>query len=213
MTETLKYDILYLDPPWKYRDNKGNDPALGGKQYAMMSDTELADIPFKDIASKDALMFCWLVMPKLLEGLRLMQHWGFEPVTCGFVWVKLNKSSNGAVQMMLPDATYQHGTFLDHGVYSGLGSYTCGNAELCYIGKRGKGLKRCSKSVKQIMFEPLAAHSAKPAEAMKRIDTIYPPPYARIEFFSRREPVGLHWDATGFDYDGMDVSEFIRANQ
>lgn len=30
MEENKKYDIVYADPPWSYRDKKNNDPRLGG---------------------------------------------------------------------------------------------------------------------------------------------------------------------------------------
>ncbi len=210
----MKFDILYLDAPWKYDNGKSANPAWGGKEYACMSDKELANIPFADIANKDALMFCWLTMPRLLQGLELMRHWGFVPSTCGFVWVKLNKASKGIwdASMMLSDDDLRanDGLWLDGGVYSGLGSYTCGNVELCYIGKRGKALTRSSKSVKQVVFAPLGRHSAKPVEVAKRIDILYGPEYKRVEFFARNKPWNDHWTATGFQYDDMDVTDFIK---
>lgn len=206
------YSILLADPPWHYRDNKSNNPALGGKQYAMMTNEQLAKIPFRDIAAKDSLMFCWMVMPKLYECLAIMEAWGFEPVTCGFVWVKLNKKSRGVEQGELLDPSYnvRKGVWLDRGVYSGLGSYTCGNVELCYIGKRGRGITRQNKSVKQIIFAPLGRHSAKPIEVHQRIDALYDVQYPRIEFFARAQPYSEHWDATGLEYDDMDVYAFIQ---
>lgn len=193
------YDLLYLDVPWRYRDEKGGLPALGGKTYATMSDEELAELPISRIANKDSLLFSWLVFPKLYEGLQIMTAWGFTPITCGFVWIKLNRK--GALVQVAKDL------ILKGGIYSGLGSYVCGNAEICMIGKRGKGLQRASKSVKQIIFAPLSSHSSKPFEAYDRIETLYPHAN-KVELFARTPREG--WTQTGYDFDGMDVREWLQ---
>lgn len=200
----MKYDLLLVDAPWKYDNGKSANPKYGGKEYACMTNKELAEIPFADIASENALMFCWFTMPKLKEGLQLMEHWGFVPRTCGFVWVKINQ--RGTVQQSGRD------TILHDGIYSGLGSYTCGNVELCYIGKRGKGVPRQDKAVKQVVFAPVGRHSAKPVEVHKRIDRLYASQYQRVEFFARDQPYASHWTATGREYDGANVYDFIRDN-
>jgi len=198
----MKFDLILTDNPWQYRDDKSNLPKLGGKLYPTLSDEELFGLEVQSIAAKDSLLFSWLVFPKLLEGLQIMTAWGFTPVTCGFVWVKLNRT--GSVTRTAKD------TILRNGVYSGLGSYVCGNAEICMIGKRGKGLKRANKSVKQIIFAPLSSHSSKPIETYERIEVLYPDAN-KLELFARTRREG--WTQTGFDFDGQDIREFIDGDQ
>lgn len=36
MEENKKYDIIYADPPWTYKDDKSKRPALGGITYPVM---------------------------------------------------------------------------------------------------------------------------------------------------------------------------------
>lgn len=189
------FDILYADVPWSYKDNKNSLPALGGKTYPMLQDEELQALDVKSIANRDSLLFLWMVWPKIQEGLDLIRAWGFTPITCGFVWVKLNRKGVG--------------------YYSGLGSYTCGNTEFVYIGKRGKGLPRLDKSVKQLVFEPeeiiqspLGIHSEKPHAVSQRIVQVYGD-RSRVELFAR-PPIDEGWTGTGFDFDGKHIERFIK---
>ena len=89
-----KYDIIYCDPPWSY-----DDKALAGKRgaeckYKVMTLEELKNLPVKDIAKEDSIMFMWVTFPKLIDGtcMEVMKAWGFTPKTCAFNWVKYHKN-------------------------------------------------------------------------------------------------------------------------
>jgi len=168
------YRILYADPPWKYDNERNNDPKQGGMTYKTITAEELSELPISEIADKDAILFLWATMPKLREALSVMAAWGFRYTTCAFVWVKQNPSGNG--------------------IYSGLGHWTNGNAELCLFGKRGRGCKRIAKNVKQIVIAPRSRHSAKPDEVRERIVRLVGD-LPRVELFARVKAVG--WDAWG----------------
>jgi site-specific DNA-methyltransferase (adenine-specific) len=169
----MKYQIIYADPPWQYNDKKGNDPAMGGITYQTMPTKDIFALPISELADTNCALFMWVTMPMLPDGLEVLKAWEFDYVTCAFTWVKQNKSGMG--------------------IYSGLGHWTNGNAELCLLGRKGK-LNRLDKSVKQIMLAPLQEHSRKPTETRERIIRLLGD-LPRVELFARRKVEG--WDCWG----------------
>lgn len=170
-----KYNIIYADPPWKYNDRKGNDPKMGGITYPVMDLQDIKSLPVSKIAHKDCILFLWATMPMLQEALEVIKSWGFHYRTCGFVWVKENPSG--------------------FGIYSGLGHWTNGNAELCLLAKRGTP-KRIKRNIKQIILSPRRRHSQKPDETRIRIEQLCGD-LPRIELFARETVSG--WDCWGND--------------
>ena len=168
-----KYSIIYADPPWKYKDVKGNNPKMGGITYPVMELEEIKQLPIPNICNKDCALFLWVTMPMLQEGLEVIKNWGFKYRTCGFTWVKQNPSGNG--------------------IYSGLGHWTNGNAELCLFAKKGTP-HRIEKNVKQIILSPRQRHSEKPAETRDRIVELLGD-LPRIELYARQHVEG--WDCWG----------------
>lgn len=184
MLTSLKYNIVLADCPWRYADQKNNDPAMGGITYPTMTVEELSNLDVASIAAKDSLLFMWATMPLLPEAITVMRAWGFTYITCAFTWIKLNPTG----QCINNDKDI----ILEKGIYSGLGHWTNGNAELCLLGKRGKP-KRQSKSVKQIIIAPRSRHSAKPPIYDRIIALAGDLP--RVELFARHKEPG--WDAFG----------------
>ena len=167
------YKIIYADPPWNYRNNKNNDPKCGGVTYPQMSLDAIKSLKVKEIADKDSILFLWVTMPKLDEVMEVIKAWGFKFKTCAFCWVKQNPKGDG--------------------IYSGLGHWTNGNAELCLLATKGHP-KRVSKCVKQIVLSHRGRHSAKPAEVRDRIVELVGD-LPRVELFARERVDG--WDAWG----------------
>lgn len=168
-----KYSIIYADPPWTYENPKNNDPKMGGITYDTMTLDEIKLLPIVDICQKDCTLFMWVTMPKLKEGLAVIESWGFKYITCGFTWVKLNPKNDN--------------------IYSGLGHWTNGNAELCLLGKKGMPKRQC-KNVKQIVMAHRSRHSEKPSEVRDRIVNLLGD-LPRIELFARQSVEG--WDCWG----------------
>lgn len=167
-----KYKVIYADPPWMYRDNKCNGACE--EHYNTMPINDICDLPVKKIADKDCVLFMWVTYPKLAEGLKLIEQWGFKYKTIGFQWVK----------------TYPKST--EKFVF-GLGRWTRGNTECCLIATKGKP-KRVSNSVSQLIIAPLGKHSAKPPETRDKIVELMGD-VPRIELFSRNIVEG--WDCWG----------------
>lgn len=181
-----KFKIILTDCPWSYNDPKGNDPAMGGIQYNIMSNQELADLPINEIADKDCLLFFWITMLKLQEAFPIIEAWGFTYTTCAFNWIKTNPKSGG--------------------IYSGLGHWVNGNAELCLLAKKGHP-KRFEKNVKQIQMHPRGRHSAKPLVIKDEIVRVAGD-LERLEMFAREQTPG--WNAIGYDIDGMDIRKSLK---
>lgn len=192
-----KYKLGLLDCPWQYDNKQQNDPARGGITYPTLTMKELYDIPIGNAFEKDSLLVSWVTFPKLMDEyyeeyspLSIIRKWGFRPVTALFVWVKTNKSSNG--------------------FYSGLGRYTNSNVEIAIIARRGKMLERLDKTVKQLIFAPIGAHSAKPREQYDRLYRLFGD-VPRVELFARASnPPPKGWNATGLEYDGVDIRDWIK---
>ena len=112
-----KYNIIYADPPWQFQAYSANGEGKNaGKHYHTMHADEIRLLPVEKIAADDCVLFLWVTFPCLLEGLSVMQSWGFSYKTCAFCWVKRNKRADS--------------------YFFGLGFWTRSNAELCILGTR-----------------------------------------------------------------------------
>ena len=172
-TTDKKYNIIYADPPWSYKDK-----ALAGNRgacckYPVMNTRDIATFPIKDISADDAILFLWVTMPKLNECLELISAWGFEYKTAAFTWVKTNKKSDS--------------------LFWGMGRWTRANAEICLIATKGKP-KRVAANVHSVVMTPIEEHSKKPAIVRDRIVQLCGD-LPRIELFARQHVDG--WDCWG----------------
>jgi N6-adenosine-specific RNA methylase IME4 len=204
----MKYNLILADCPWEYDNRQQNDPARGGLTYPALSMKELYDLPMQNIAADNCMLVSWCTFPKLCDRyyeqydpLSIIRAWGFRPVTALFVWVKTNKRA---------------GSFEDvedtHDFYSGLGRYTNSNVEFAIVARRGKMLERLDKTVKQVIVAPIGKHSAKPQEQYTRLHRLFGDT-PRVELFARKQnPPPAGWDATGLDYDGVDIRDFLQEN-
>jgi N6-adenosine-specific RNA methylase IME4 len=182
-----KYKIILCDPPWFYSDGRATKSrGCARASYSLMKIDDIKNLPVAEIADKDCLCFLWVTMPMLKEGLAVLEAWGFKYRTCAFTWVKQNPKSEG--------------------IYSGLGYWTNGNAELVLLGRKGNP-KRVSKCVKQICLQHVGRHSQKPAEIRERIVKLMGD-LPRIELFARK-PATLVEDPSweGWDVWGKEVEQ------
>ena len=168
-----KYNIIYADPPWSYKDK-----ALAGNRgacckYPVMNLADICNLPIKDISAEDCVLFLWVTMPKLNECFELIKKWGFEFKTCAFTWIKQNKKSDS--------------------LFWGMGRWTRANAEICLLATKGKP-KRVASNVHSVVMSKIEEHSKKPSEVRSRIvDLLGNLP--RIELFARQHADG--WDCWG----------------
>jgi site-specific DNA-methyltransferase (adenine-specific) len=186
-----KYNIIYADPPWAYSDVHTWKKMSGGvaKHYKTMNTDEICKLKIKEISAEDCLLFIWATFPKLKEVFKVIEAWGFEYVTIGFTWVKLNKKNKKP--------------------FFGLGYYTKSNAEICLIAKKGKPSNlKISNCVSSIIISEKREHSRKPDEARERIvELLGDKP--RIELFARQKAEG--WDIWGNELkNSIDLTKLRR---
>jgi N6-adenosine-specific RNA methylase IME4 len=174
---TVKYSIIYADPPWDHVSWK-NGTRRPSLHYPVMSLEDIKRLPVGEIAAPDCWLFLWATYPHLPEALEVIAAWGFAYKTVAFTWVKRNKKRD----------TW----------FWGCGSYTRANAEICLLAKKGK-VRRVSAGVHSIVDSPVGEHSVKPEEVRRRIVELCGD-LPRIELFARRRVKG--WAAFGDEVEG-----------
>ena len=176
---TNKYDIIYADPPWEYKQSGSTKNARGmAKQhYSTMPTDDIGKLPIRDLATDNAILFMWATFPNIPAALEVIKQWGFIYKTAAFVWIKKNKRSDS--------------------LFWGMGAYTRANAEVCLIAisKNTKATQIVkSHSVHQIVHYGVEEHSKKPSEVRDRIVNLLGD-LPKIELFARQQVD--NWDCWG----------------
>jgi len=141
--------------------------------YPTMTLKDICELPVKDIADKNCILFMWVTLPKLNEFMKVLNGWGFEYKTTAFVWVKKNKKSDS--------------------FFMGLGRWTRANPEICILATKGK-ISRLRSNIRQLQIHPIERHSKKP-DVFKKLITDLVGDLPRIELFARETAEG--WDSWG----------------
>lgn len=174
-----KYQIIYADPPWEYKQSgsKTNSRGMAKQHYQTMNTDDICKLPVRDIVTDNALLFIWATFPNIAETLKVIENWGFIYKTAAFVWIKTNKKSNT--------------------LFWGMGAYTRANTEVCLlaISKNTKASKTVKNhAVHQIVQSHVEQHSKKPDVVKNKITSLVGE-LPRIELFARHETEG--WDCWG----------------
>jgi N6-adenosine-specific RNA methylase IME4 len=179
-----KYQIIYADPPWSYKDKKCNGAALN--HYETMKIEDICNLPVQGIMDDNCILFMWATYPLLKEALQVIEAWGFKYKSIAFQWVKVYPKSRGYV--------------------FGLGRWTRGNTEPCLIATKGKP-KRVDNAISQLIVSPIRKHSEKPPEARHKIVKLVGD-LPRIELFSRTIVKG--WDMWGNEVPNYEQLEMLE---
>lgn len=91
---TNKYKIIYADPPWSFKtySDAGKDRSPDN-HYKVMNLEDIKNLPVKQLADKDCVLFMWTIDTHVPQALEVMKSWGFTYKTVGFTWTKINKSA------------------------------------------------------------------------------------------------------------------------
>jgi len=218
--EPGKFNIIYADPPWRFKNWSMDELAKRGEKWArkngrspynVMDHRALCSLPIYDLAAKNSALGMWVTDPKIDEGLEVMQSWGFGYTTVLFYWIKTNplglKIKFGSLVNLIQPYLGKRGfekmvrvlPDLIEGWHLGLGYHTRANPEQCWLGQRGKGLRRVDNTVPRLIVSPVGEHSQKPHEARLRIKRLYGE-VPRIELFARQR--AKDWSAWGNEVPG-----------
>lgn len=177
-----KCHIIYADPPWEF-GSKVKHSKNGGMQfelknvYPTMGIDDICNLGVKLITKKNAVLFIWTTDAHLECCLKVINAWGFNYKTVGFIWNKKEKLGTQVCYM---------------------GAWTMKGSEICLFATKGNPshlLK--SRKVRQLVEAARGAHSEKPNEVRKRIVEMFGD-IPRVELFARDKK-------EGFDVWGNDV--------
>jgi N6-adenosine-specific RNA methylase IME4 len=161
-----RFPVIYADPPWRYEHVETESRAIEN-QYPTMALDSICALPVSEIATPDAVLFCWATSPKLEEALRVVREWGFTYRTC-MVWDKLK---------------------------IGMGYYARQRHELLLIATRGQPPTPApADRPESVIAVERGKHSAKPERFYELIERMYPE-FKRVEMFCRSPREG--WTAWG----------------
>lgn len=222
----MSYKLILADPCWKY-DNQ-NVRGNADKHYPTLSARELCQMDVKGLAEKDAVLYLWGTFPFLYDMkaraynermrgkgtpekmrvpddiLAVLEAWGFEYKTVGFLWVKTTGKKKeveyyeqrAELQADLMGVDLLRSSFpagTSKPVF-GTGWYPRSNTEPCFVAVRGKGVKPATRSVSSVVIAPIGRHSRKPWEVHHRLEKMYPDS-KKVELFARQARPG--WDVWG----------------
>lgn len=178
-----KYNIIYADPPWPYKNkNTGGSMKSGASNhYPTMSIEDICNMDVQSISDDDCVLFMWWVGSMPEEAIQIVKAWGFKIKNMnGFVWVKLTK------RLLL---------------FFGMGFWTRAGSESCIIATKGK-IKPVKRNIRAVIKAVNEKHSKKPNIFRKKIIELCGD-IPRIELFAREK-------LEGFDVWGNEVKSDVK---
>jgi len=186
-----KYQIIYADPPWEYKNNRSslrnigrgsnNETKQGRLPYPSMSLENIESLNINPFLDKNCALFLWTTTPYLEKSFKVIKSWGFEYKTIAFCWLKTYQSRKPKTLEYYLKSVY------------GMNYYTKLNFELCLLAIKGK-MTPISHRVSGQIIAPRKLHSQKPDEAKERIVELFGD-LQRVELFARQKTEG--WDVWG----------------
>ena len=163
-TPTGKFRVLYADPPWEYGNQYGD--SLGtystpSDHYPTMTLQAICDLPIRDMADDNSVLFLWATSPLLENALCVISSWGFKYKT-SLVWDKVKHN---------------------------FGHYNSVRHEFLLIATKGSCTPDAKELHDSVISIERTEHSAKPEYFRELIDQMYV--YGkRIELFARKTTKG-----------------------
>jgi N6-adenosine-specific RNA methylase IME4 len=166
-----KYDIIYADPPWQFRDRTPQEVLSSKSQYAVMSIENLQNLNIPKISKDNCILYLWVPTSMIKEGLNLVEKWGFVYKT-KLYWIKIGRL--------------------------GTGYYYRNQVEECLVAIKGK-IKPFHLTIRNYIEEKSKGHSIKPDGVLNIINTTAEKLGLndKIELFARNDR--QNWDSVGLE--------------
>lgn len=177
------YQTVLADPPWRFANRTGKVAPEHKRldRYETMSLDEIKALPVGDVTSDNAHLYLWVPNALLLEGIDVLQAWGFRYVS-NIIWAKRRKDGG-------PDGR-------------GVGFYFRNVTEPILFGVKGSmRTLPPARSTVNMLETRKREHSRKPDEQYDLIESCSPGPY--LEMFARYPRPG--WSAWGNESNGEEV--------
>jgi len=169
-----EYSTILADPPWQFQNRTGKVAPEHRRllRYPTMELKEIMDLPVAQLGAASSHLYLWVPNALLMEGLRVMEAWGFTYKT-NLVWYKVRKDGG-------PDGR-------------GVGFYFRNVTELILFGVRGSmRTLPPGRSQVNLLSTRKREHSRKPDEIYELIESCSPGPY--LELFARfTQPGWYQW--------------------
>jgi N6-adenosine-specific RNA methylase IME4 len=173
----MKYQIIYMDPPWKYYGDP-NKPQAAGKHYACMSAAELAALDVPGLLARPGIVYMWATAAMLAQAVDLGRSWGLYYRGIPWVWVKARA-----------DGRPIHGQGVRPSITKPTSELVLAFSNI----SKGRPLPVLWEGMPQVVVAPRGEHSEKPAIVRQYIERLHGP-QARLEMFCRHAPAGWdHW--------------------
>ena len=218
------YSVGLIEPPWKYltysAKGLGKSP---DRHYDTMTIAEIKALPVRELFTKNAAIFVWVIDSHVEIAMDILKHWSFKYRTVGFYWAKTTTDGKGfpmgtgkwtranpehALEAV-PACEYCDGSGY---FYSDpdFGPCSCQDqeAERCMLYARGAA-NRKSGGVPRLIVSPRREHSRKPDEIYERIEALLDGPY--LEMFSRNDRPG--WDCWGHEAGAFAIHQRLAAQK
>jgi N6-adenosine-specific RNA methylase IME4 len=161
-----RFQTILADPPWQFQNRTGKVAPEHRRlsRYATMDLDEVAALPVASLAEDTAHLYLWVPNALLLEGVKVLEAWGFRYKT-NLIWHKVRKDGG-------PDGR-------------GVGFYFRNVTEMILFGVRGKKARTLAPGRSQVNFLATRKreHSRKPDEMYDLVESCSPGPY--LELFAR----------------------------
>lgn len=166
-----KFKTILADPPWQFQNRTGKVAPEHKRlnRYPTMKLEEIKSLPVAEVADENSHLYLWVPNALLIEGLSVMEAWGFQYKT-NIVWEKIRNDGG-------PDGR-------------GVGFYFRNVTELLLFGVRGSHMRTLAPGRSQVNLirSKKREHSRKPDEMIELIEKCSPGPY--LELFARGQREG-----------------------
>jgi len=167
MLPAVRFQVVYADPPWQYRNKKTGGSMISGAEakYPTMTVEEICSLQIP--VDKNSVLFLWATVPLMPDALEVMKAWGFKYKTM-ITWRKI---------MSL-----------------GMGFWWRGQCEHLLFGVKGN-IKAFRMQEANFIQAKSEKHSQKPKAFRELIERATPHLPNKIELFARNEFEG--WQRWG----------------
>lgn len=140
-----KFDVIAIDPPWRYDDEPMNNGHRARNPYPDMTMDEIRALPVAKHAEKDCILWLWTTNTFMREAFTCLDAWGFTHKTI-LTWDKVNM---------------------------GLGDWLRNSTEHCILAVRGKPTILL-KNQTTLIREKRTSHSKKPDAFYDLVEALCP---------------------------------------
>lgn len=156
-----KYEVIVVDPPWRYREKSSYEPShyMGrvANPYPTMTLEEIKNIDLP--VANDCVLWLWTTHEHIWYAKNILEDWGFNYKGI-LVWNK---------------------------VKIGVGQWLRKQCEFCLLGIKGKPIWT-KNDVRDIIKEPRTNHSKKPGKFYEMVENVCVG--RKLDYFAREERDG-----------------------